>query len=112
MGVAPDFPLELVQQFFFSFASNLGIVMQEDDTITQHGKAFSSEGLRWPSDYFLFPKLKEHLSGTRFSSDSDAKTAAENWRNGKGCDFYQAGLNKLVLRSDNCLNRFSHYLEK
>ncbi|GBM20669.1 hypothetical protein AVEN_230249-1 [Araneus ventricosus] len=22
---------------------------------------------RWPSDYFLFPKLEEHLSGTRFS---------------------------------------------
>ncbi|GBN30069.1 hypothetical protein AVEN_254793-1 [Araneus ventricosus] len=31
-----------------------------------------------PSDYFLSPKFKEHLSGTSFSSDSDVKTAAEN----------------------------------
>lgn len=65
-----------------------------------------------PSDYCLFPKLKEHLSGTRFSSDSDVKTAAENWLNGQGRDFYQAGLNKLVLRSDKCLNRFGDYVEK
>ncbi|GBM86068.1 hypothetical protein AVEN_3894-1 [Araneus ventricosus] len=64
------------------------------------------------SDYFLFPKLKEQLSRTRFSSDSDVKTAAENWLNGLGCDFYQAELNKLVLRSDKCLNRFGDYVEK
>ncbi|GBL77015.1 hypothetical protein AVEN_12669-1 [Araneus ventricosus] len=37
---------------------------------------------QWPNDYFLFPKLKEHLSGTMFSSESDAKTVAENWLNG------------------------------
>ncbi|GBL74267.1 hypothetical protein AVEN_235266-1 [Araneus ventricosus] len=24
---------------------------------------------RWPSAFFIFPKLKEHLSGTRFSSN-------------------------------------------
>ncbi|GBM25970.1 hypothetical protein AVEN_223106-1 [Araneus ventricosus] len=57
---------------------------------------------RWPSDYFLFPKLKEHLSGTRFSSDSDVKTAVENC----GRDFYQSGLKKLALRSDKGRNRF------
>ncbi|GBN92122.1 hypothetical protein AVEN_80942-1 [Araneus ventricosus] len=37
---------------------------------------------QWPKDYFLFPKFKEHLSGTRFSSESDVKTVAENWLNG------------------------------
>ncbi|GBM83668.1 hypothetical protein AVEN_57367-1 [Araneus ventricosus] len=66
---------------------------------------------RWPNDYFLFSKLKENLSGIRFSSDSDVKTAAENWLNSQGRDFYQAGLNKLVLRSDKCLNRFGDYVE-
>ncbi|GBO27355.1 hypothetical protein AVEN_122964-1 [Araneus ventricosus] len=66
----------------------------------------------WTSDYFLFPKLKEYLSGTRFSSDSDVKIADENWLNGQGRDLYQAGLNKLVLHSDNCLNRFGDYVEK
>ncbi|GBM10071.1 hypothetical protein AVEN_183393-1 [Araneus ventricosus] len=55
----------------------------------------------------LAPKLgSKHLFGTRFSSDSDVKTAAENWLNGP------AGLNKLVLRSDKCLSRFGDYLEK
>ncbi|GBN95542.1 hypothetical protein AVEN_86118-1 [Araneus ventricosus] len=48
----------------------------------------------------------KHLSGTRLSSNSDVKTAAEDWLNGQGRDFYQAGLNKLILRSDKCLNRF------
>ncbi|GBO30610.1 hypothetical protein AVEN_158688-1, partial [Araneus ventricosus] len=45
---------------------------------------------RWPSDYFLFPKWKEHLSGRRFSSESDVKTAAENWLSGQGRDFCPA----------------------
>ncbi|GBM35639.1 hypothetical protein AVEN_131913-1 [Araneus ventricosus] len=29
----------------------------------------------------------KHLSGTRFSSESDVKTAAQNWFNGQGRDF-------------------------
>ncbi|GBO32132.1 hypothetical protein AVEN_52177-1 [Araneus ventricosus] len=66
----------------------------------------------WPSDSFLFPKLKEFLSGIGFSTGSDVKTAAKNWFNGQGSDFYPAGLNKLVLRSDKFLNRFGDYVEK
>ncbi|GBM99592.1 hypothetical protein AVEN_261893-1 [Araneus ventricosus] len=31
---------------------------------------------------------------------SDVKTAAKSCINRQACDFYQAGLNKLVLRSD------------
>ncbi|GBO25377.1 hypothetical protein AVEN_92842-1, partial [Araneus ventricosus] len=42
-GVALDFLLELLQQFL-SFASNMGIVMLADDTITQHARAFASDG--------------------------------------------------------------------
>ncbi|GBM27584.1 hypothetical protein AVEN_101315-1 [Araneus ventricosus] len=41
--VATDFPLELSQQFL-SFASSMGIVMQEHDSITQHSRAFASDG--------------------------------------------------------------------
>ncbi|GBM72947.1 hypothetical protein AVEN_124127-1 [Araneus ventricosus] len=43
----------------------MGIVMQEDDTITQHARCLRRMASRWPGDYFLLPKLKEHLSGTR-----------------------------------------------
>ncbi|GBO32426.1 hypothetical protein AVEN_267478-1 [Araneus ventricosus] len=64
-----------------------------------------------PNDYFLFLKLKEHLSVTRFSSEKDVKTTTENWLNRQGRDFYQSGLSKLILRSDKCLNRFGDYVE-
>ncbi|GBN89366.1 hypothetical protein AVEN_173839-1 [Araneus ventricosus] len=61
----------------------------------------------------MVPNLgSRHLSGTRFSSNSDMKTVVENWLNGQGRDFYQAGLNKLVLRLDKCLNRFGDYVKK
>ncbi|GBO34059.1 hypothetical protein AVEN_210888-1 [Araneus ventricosus] len=54
----------------------------------------------------------KHLSGTRFSSNSDVKIVLENWLNRTGHDFCKAGLNKLVLRSDKCLNRFGDSVEK
>ncbi|GBM13240.1 hypothetical protein AVEN_214944-1 [Araneus ventricosus] len=38
---------------------------------------------RWSNDYFLFPKLKDHLPETRFSSESDVKTVVENWFHGQ-----------------------------
>ncbi|GBO14125.1 hypothetical protein AVEN_183373-1 [Araneus ventricosus] len=49
----------------------MGMAMQEDDTITQHGRAFRRMASRWPSDYFLFPKLKEHSSGQRCEASCD-----------------------------------------
>ncbi|GBM35528.1 hypothetical protein AVEN_106757-1 [Araneus ventricosus] len=54
----------------------------------------------------------KHSYGTRFSSISDVKTSDENWLNGQRSDFDQAGLNKLVLHSDKCLNRFGDCVEK
>ncbi|GBM21180.1 hypothetical protein AVEN_50911-1 [Araneus ventricosus] len=54
----------------------------------------------------------KHLLRTRFSSNSDVKTDAENRLNGQGRDFYQAELSKLVLRSDYSLNGFGDYVEK
>ncbi|GBL85738.1 hypothetical protein AVEN_107222-1 [Araneus ventricosus] len=47
----------------------------------------------------------------KISSNSDVKTAADNWLNGQGRDFYKAGLNKLVLLSDKCLNTLCDYVE-
>ncbi|GBM64209.1 hypothetical protein AVEN_98712-1 [Araneus ventricosus] len=44
MGVSSYFLLELLQQFL-SFASSMGIVMVEEDTITQHAK-FASDGFK------------------------------------------------------------------
>ncbi|GBM89175.1 hypothetical protein AVEN_235938-1 [Araneus ventricosus] len=61
----------------------------------------------------LAPNLgSKHLSGTKFSSNRDVKTAAENWLSGKNHDFYQTELNKLVLCSDKCLHIVYGYMEK
>jgi len=32
-----------------------------------------------PSDFHLFPKLKEHLKGQRFSCDEEVKSAVRKW---------------------------------
>ena len=32
-----------------------------------------------PSDFFLFPKLKEHLKGVYFNDTNEAKQAAKTW---------------------------------
>ncbi|GBM05784.1 hypothetical protein AVEN_263-1 [Araneus ventricosus] len=56
----------------------------------------------------MAPNLgSKHLSGTRFFSNSDVKTAVENWLDMQGRDFYQA----VVLRLDKCLNIFDDYVE-
>ncbi|GBN24533.1 hypothetical protein AVEN_249212-1 [Araneus ventricosus] len=69
MRLAPDFPLELLQQFL-DFANNI----QEDGTITHHAGTFASDGFTMAQCLFPFPEIE----GTRVSSDSDVKTAAEN----------------------------------
>jgi histone-lysine N-methyltransferase SETMAR len=35
-----------------------------------------------PSDFHLFPKLKEFLGGRRFKSDEEMKDAVKEWLNG------------------------------
>ncbi|KFD69639.1 hypothetical protein M514_02005 [Trichuris suis] len=44
-----------------------------------------------PSDFFLFPKLKEHLKGTLFESMDDAKCAVSTWCNTQPSGFYKEG---------------------
>ncbi|GBN86010.1 hypothetical protein AVEN_81512-1 [Araneus ventricosus] len=80
----------------------MGIVMQKH----HHSTCFTM-----PQRLLPFSKSKEHLSGTRYSSNSDVKTVAENWLNRQERDFYQAGLKKLALRSDKCLDRFGDYVK-
>ena len=65
-----------------------------------------------PSDFFLFPKLKEHLKGTRFLSTGDAKTAALEWFRSKSSDFYKDGLKAWKHRLEKCIARNGSYVEK
>ncbi|GBN31661.1 hypothetical protein AVEN_97393-1 [Araneus ventricosus] len=60
IGVALDFPLEVLHQFL-SFESSMNIVMQEDDTITQHARAFASDGFSMAQCLFPFSEIEGTL---------------------------------------------------
>ncbi|GBN22238.1 hypothetical protein AVEN_131378-1 [Araneus ventricosus] len=96
-----------------------GVILLRDNTHTACKTEELLQSFKWDVWNYpthspdLAPNLgSKHLSGTSSSSNSDVKTAAENWLNLQGRDFYQDGLNKLVLRSDKRLNRFGDYVEK
>jgi histone-lysine N-methyltransferase SETMAR len=65
-----------------------------------------------PSDFHLFPALKDHLAGPKFSSDDDVKTAVMRWLKLQGTEFYVAGIDKLVPRMDKCLSLGGDCVEK
>jgi len=56
-----------------------------------------------PSDYHLFPGLKEQLKGRHFSSDTEVITAAEIWLNGQFSEYFLSGLQKLEQRDKKCI---------
>ena len=45
-----------------------------------------------PSDFFLFPKLKEHLKGVRFNITDEAKHKARTWLRNQPGDFLKNGM--------------------
>jgi histone-lysine N-methyltransferase SETMAR len=65
-----------------------------------------------PSDFHLFPKLKEFLRGRRFKSDEEVKDAVKEWLNGLAAEVYDEGIQKLVTRNDKCLNVGGDYVEE
>jgi histone-lysine N-methyltransferase SETMAR len=65
-----------------------------------------------PSDFHLFPKLKEFLGGRRFKSDEEVKDAVKEWLNGLAVEVYDEGIQKLVTRYDKCLNVGGDYVDK
>jgi histone-lysine N-methyltransferase SETMAR len=48
-----------------------------------------------PSDFHLFPALKDHLSGQRFAKDG-VKAAVTRWLKSQDTEFNEARINKLV----------------
>jgi len=56
------------------------------------------------SDFHLFPALKDHPAGHRFASDDDVKIASMRLLKSQGTEFYEAGINKLLPRGDECLS--------
>ncbi|XP_031351026.1 uncharacterized protein LOC116176548 [Photinus pyralis] len=53
-----------------------------------------------PSDFHLFPKLKQALGGTRFRTGQELQDMVRTW------------LDEQVPRYEKCLNRLGDYVEK
>jgi histone-lysine N-methyltransferase SETMAR len=65
-----------------------------------------------PSDFHLFPKLKEFLGSRCFKSDEEVKDAIKEWLNGLAAEVYDKGIVKLLSRLDKSLNLYGYYIEK
>ena len=65
-----------------------------------------------PSDFYLFPLLKESLRGKVFENDSAVIDAVESFLNEQDVDFYSTGISKLEHRWSKCLERKGDYVEK
>jgi len=48
-----------------------------------------------PFNFYLFPLLKEHLTGTHYSSDNDVIASVEVFLQGQDELFYKTGIQKL-----------------
>jgi len=65
-----------------------------------------------PCDFCLFPVLKEHLSGTHFSSDNDFIASVEVFLQGQDELFYKTGIQKLQKRWNKCIEVGGDCVEK
>ena len=65
-----------------------------------------------PSDFFLFPKLKDYLKGNRYETDEDVKNAVLSWCRDKTADFFADGIQQVVRRWRRCIERDGDYVEK
>ena len=65
-----------------------------------------------PSDFYLFPLLKEHLRGRQYASDNDIIQSVEDFLEVQDELFYQTGIQKLQKRWNNCIEVQGGYVEK
>jgi len=65
-----------------------------------------------PSDFFLFPKLKETLKGKRFSSLNEAKISVLTWCRETSQEFFGEGMGRWKHRLQKCLDLDGGYVEK
>lgn len=65
-----------------------------------------------PSDYYLFPNLKKDLRGKRFFDDEEVKAAINAHFEEKSAEYFLEGLEKLISRSNKCIEVLGDYIEK
>jgi histone-lysine N-methyltransferase SETMAR len=65
-----------------------------------------------PSDFYLFPRLKEHLRGKKFLNDNEVMAAVEAFLDSQEKDFFLNGIRGLEKRWSKCVGLFGDYVEK
>lgn len=65
-----------------------------------------------PSDFFLFPKLKENIKGVHWESISSVESAVLNWFSAQNPAFFRDGLERWRHRMEKCLTVDGSYVEK
>jgi len=63
------------------------------------------------TDYFLFPKVKSHLKGRLFDSNSDIQTAVTSTLNTTAKDDFYKDIQKLQDRANLCVQLQGIYVE-
>jgi len=64
-----------------------------------------------PSEYHLFPGLKNQLKIRHFSFDAEFIAAAETWLDGQTSEFFLSGFQKLEQRAKKCIELRGEYVE-
>jgi len=65
-----------------------------------------------PSDFYLFPKLKEFMKGWRFRDDDDVICTASDWLEDQDQEFFYNGIRALENRWTKCISVEGDYVEK
>lgn len=65
-----------------------------------------------PSDYHLFPNLKKHLGGSKFSTKDEVIVAVNDYFADLPESFFFEGINKLQVRWKKCVELDGDYVEK
>jgi len=65
-----------------------------------------------PCDYHMFGPLKEALGGQRFDNNEQVKNFVCKWLQMRPPSFYDAGIKKLPIRWQKCIEKGGSYVEK
>ena len=62
------------------------------------------------SDFHLFPKMKEHLSGIRFNNDDEVTDAVQPFLKSMAVNWCDMNIRKLPIRLQKCFDRKGDYV--
>jgi hypothetical protein len=65
-----------------------------------------------PGDYHMFGPLKESQGGQHFDDDEQVENCVRKWLQTRPPSFYDAGIKKLPIRWQKCIEKGGNYVEK